>query len=82
MTDDQQSASSDLDELRDAVLDDWIVMTTMTAGALAQFQATLSWRITRPLRLIRRYQTVAQREGLMSATRLSAVAVAERLRRR
>jgi hypothetical protein len=80
--DSNDSAVRDLEELRSAVLEDWVVITSMTAGALAEFQSTLSWRITRPLRLFRRYQIAVERHGFREATELGAVAVAERLRRR
>lgn len=75
-------AEKELRELREAVLDDWLVVTMRTAGALAAFQRTFSWRVTRPLRLMRRFQMVARDNGIAAATDLTAVAVARRLGRR
>jgi hypothetical protein len=74
-------ARAELEELRQAVLDDWIVVTTRTVGVIEAMQATLSWRVTKPLRLAKRFQLAAQSDGLGVAIDLAAVAVARRLGR-
>ncbi len=73
---------AELDELRRAVLNDWIVVTTRTAGLVEQMQSTVSWRVTKPLRVFKRFQRTATDEGLRVAIDLTAVAVARRLGRR
>ena len=75
------NARIELEELRQAVLDDWIVVTTRTVGVVEAMQATLSWRVTKPLRVAKRFQRAAQNEGLSVAIDLAAVAVARRLGR-
>ncbi len=76
-----RTAEDDLAELRQAVLDDWIVVTTRTAQELQDIQKTVSWRVTRPLRLVRRFQGTAREIGYGAALDLAAGAVARRLGR-
>ena len=72
---------TDYEELRQAVLDDWIVVTTRTAGRVEEMTQTFSWRITKPLRLARVFQRTAQDQGLSVARDLTAAAIARRLGR-
>jgi hypothetical protein len=81
MSTSDDAARAELEELRQAILDDWIVVTTRTVGVVEAMQATLSWRITKPLRLAKRFQISAQRDGVGVAVDLAAVAVARRLGR-
>jgi hypothetical protein len=74
-------AERELDELRRAVLEDWLALTDETAGELTRMRATLSWRITAPLRSAARFRNGVARHGLAQATRLSAVEIARRLNR-
>jgi hypothetical protein len=76
-----ESADDELAELRQAVLDDWVVVTTRTSVALHSIQKTVSWRVTRPLRLVRRFQGSVNELGLAAATDLAAASVARRLGR-
>lgn len=76
-----RTAEDDLAELRQAVLDDWIVVTTRTAQELQDIKKTVSWRVTKPLRLVRRFQGSAREIGLGAAVDLAAGAVARRLGR-
>ena len=76
-----QSAEEDLAELRQAVLDDWVVVTTRTSAFLRDITNTVSWRVTKPLRIVRRFQGVAKQEGIAVATDLAAGAIARRLGR-
>lgn len=64
------------------MLEDWIVVTTRSSTAVAAMQQTLSWRITRPLRLVRRFGKVSEDIGLANAVNLAAVSVARRVGRR
>lgn len=81
MDDSNRSENDDLAELRQAVLDDWIVVTTRTAAVLTDITNTFSWRVTKPLRMVRRFQVTASEIGLAAATDLAAGAVARRLGR-
>jgi hypothetical protein len=77
----EATARQEYDELRQAVLDDWIVITTRTAGRVDEMKRTLSWRITAPLRLARVFQLTAREEGLSVARDLTAAAIARRFGR-
>jgi hypothetical protein len=79
--DDKRSADDDLVELQQAVLDDWILVTTHAVAALDAIKQTVSWRVTAPLRLARRFGSAANEIGVTAAAELAAVAVARRLRR-
>lgn len=75
------TADSDLQELREAVLDDWLVVTTSVTGALHDIQQTVSWKVTRPLRLGRLLQRKVSEVGAVPASQLAAAALARRLGR-
>jgi hypothetical protein len=75
-------AERDLDELRDAVLDDWLTVTSNVTDALQAIQQTVSWRVTRPLRTAKLFSNKAKEVGVVPAGRLAAVEVARRLVRR
>lgn len=78
----QVKLERDLDDLRDAVLNDWVRITTHSAGAARAMQSSLSWRITRPLRLFRTYQFKAREVGSLEATRLALALVKDKVRGR
>jgi hypothetical protein len=75
------TAEADLAELREAVLDDWFRVTSSVTDAVTEIENTLSWRVTRPLRLARTLQRKASEIGVVPASQLAAVAVAKRLGR-
>lgn len=82
MTDDVSDAERlqrDLDELREAVLNDWILITSRAGDALRAFQNTFSWRITRPLRVVRRFGYQAREIGFVPASQLAAARLASTL---
>lgn len=79
--DDTAKLKAELDELREAVLDDWILVTTRNVDAIRAMQRTLSWRVTKPLRVLRRFQRRAADIGYVTASQLAAVRVAEKLGR-
>ena len=82
MTVDQPSeAQQHLDELRDAVLDDWLILADHVTRTQRAMEQTLSWRVTKPLRLARTFQLKSAEIGVLPASRLAAVAVAQRLGR-
>lgn len=72
---------AELDELREAVLEDWIVVTTRNFEAIREMQHTVSWRVTRPLRVFRVFQRKAFEIGYARATQLAAQRVAAKLGR-
>ena len=78
----EPSAEQQLEELRDAVLDDWILVTSHATDAIRSMQATVSWRVTRPLRTFRVLSYKAKDIGLVPTGQLAAVAIARRLRGR
>ncbi|WP_346233420.1 hypothetical protein [Parafrigoribacterium mesophilum] len=78
MTQVDRDAEAELVELREAVLDDWIFVTSRVSGALRAMQHTLSWRITRPLRVFRKFSYKAREVGVVDAGQLAAVALARR----
>lgn len=72
----------DLDELREAVLDDWILITARGGDTLRAIQNTFSWRVTRPLRTFRSFEKQVERIGFLPASQLAAAAVARKLGKR
>lgn len=69
-----------LRELRDAVLNDWILVTSHSTNAIRAMQSTFSWRVTRPLRTVRTLSSKAQEVGLVPAGQLAAGMIARKLR--
>jgi len=79
---------AELEELREAVLEDWLLVTTRNVdvirklqGTVRAMQRTVSWRVTRPLRLFRSFQFKATEIGYFRAGQLAAVRVAEKFGR-
>jgi hypothetical protein len=72
-------AEAELVELRQAVLEDWILVTSRAGQTQRAMERTLSWRITRPLRLVRIFSAKAKEIGLPEASQLAAVTLARRL---
>lgn len=68
----------ELDELREAILDDWLIVTSRSDETVRALQNTLSWRITKPLRLLRAFDLKRRNVGSYSAAKLAAVAIARR----
>ncbi len=71
----------ELDSRSNADVETWLAALRAQALVDTSFSNTLSWRITRPLRLMRSYQIKVSQLGLVPATR-AAVAVARRRLRR
>ena len=82
MDQEKSTAERDLEELREAVLDDWLTVTSNVTDALRGIQQTFSWRVTRPLRAVRTVSRRAGEIGVVPTGRLVAVEVARRLGRR
>ena len=79
MPDETTTAEAELSELREAVLADWIIVTSRAGITLRAMQATVSWRVTRPLRLFRMFSNHAKETSLADASQLAAVRIASRL---
>lgn len=77
----EQRAAADLDDLREALLVDWLKSTTSVTDSLHAMQQTVSWRITRPLRLVRLLQRKVTEIGVVPASQLAAGALAKRIGR-
>lgn len=78
----EASAEVELEQLREAVLDDWLVVTSSVTDYLRDIQQTFSWRVTRPLRRARLLQKKVDEVGVVPAGQLVAVTLAKRLGRR
>jgi hypothetical protein len=74
-------AAEQLEELRSAVLRDWAVVVSRSTAEIVDMQSTVSWRVTRPLRMVRTMQRTASEGGLRAASDLVAVKIAQRLSR-
>jgi len=75
------TAEQELEQLRDAVLDDWLLVTSAVTDALRDMQQTLSWRVTRPLRRFRTLQRKVESVGIVPAGQLAAAELARRIGR-
>lgn len=73
------TAEEQLEELREAVLNDWVIVTSHSTDALRAMQSTVSWRITRPLRTFRTYTSKSKELGVLPAGRLAAALIARKL---
>jgi hypothetical protein len=80
-TDREADLEAELDELRDAVLEDWVVVASHATDTIRSMQSTLSWRITRPLRVVRVFQNKVEEVGPSRAAQLAAAQLAARVRR-
>lgn len=76
-TDEQVRAQ--LNELREAVLHDWATVVESHAGMIRTMQQSLSWKVTRPLRLARSYQFKVREVGMLNATRIAAEMVVDKV---
>jgi len=74
----QPTPEEQLDALRRAIVDDWLAHASGQADELALMRASLSWRVTAPLRVARHVQLRVRELGARRALR----AAAARLRRR
>jgi len=77
----EQELERELAELREAVLTDWITVASQVTDALNSMQKTLSWRITRPLRLARGLQIKVEQVGTGRAVQIARAQLATKLRR-
>jgi len=68
----------ELDILSNTAFSDWLSATQNHANEIESFYNTLSWRVTKPLRVVRKVQLKAGEVGL---ARTSQVVVAELGRR-
>lgn len=78
-TSESGAPEDELQQLREAVLDDWLVVTSSVTDYLRDIQQTFSWRVTRPLRRARQFQRKVGEVGVVPAGQLAAVALAKRL---
>ncbi|RKR73246.1 hypothetical protein [Frondihabitans australicus] len=80
-TPERSAPEEELQQLREAVLDDWLVVTSSVTDYLRDIQQTFSWRVTRPLRRARQFQKKVDEVGVVPASQLAAVALAKKLGR-
>ncbi len=69
---DHGSAEAQLEQLREAVLDDWVIVIDRVTRTQREMENTVSWRVTKPLRLIRLFQRKAADVGTLAAARIAA----------
>lgn len=71
---------------RDALLENdvrsWLAVALKQSALQADYQNSLSWRITQPLRLVRSYQLRLRQDGFASANAQAVAVLKKRLRRR
>lgn len=70
------------DALLNQSLNAWLTVVGDEARALAQVYSTLSWRITRPLRVVRQVQLKVSEVGPSETSALVAARLKQRLGRR
>lgn len=80
------TAQAEIDELRrtnDALanqsLNTWLVVVSDEARALSQVYSTLSWRITKPLRMARQVQVKVKEVGVSETAAVVSASVRRRL---
>jgi hypothetical protein len=73
------AAERELAELREAVLDDWLHAIEGVSGEIQKMENSLSWRITRPLRLARVLGRKSRELGILPTVQLAAVELARRV---
>ena len=83
---DQKSELAAVRAERDALLDQdvttWLEEAVGRSASIADFQNSLSWRVTKPLRLFRSYQLRVARDGFISANAQAASVVRARVSKR
>jgi len=67
------------DALMNQSLNTWLVVVSDEARALSQVYSTVSWRITRPLRVARTVQTKVREVGVTETAAVVAATVKRRL---
>lgn len=70
------------DALMNESLNSWLTVVGDESRILGEVYSTLSWRITRPLRLVRQVQRKVAEVGAAETTSLVAARVKQRLGRR
>jgi len=73
-----RNVSSEVDELRgrlDALLNNevelWLALEPRFGASAGDYESTLSWRVTRPLRLLRTFQLSVHDVGWRTSVRLA-----------
>jgi len=77
----EQELERELTELREAVLTDWITVASQVTDTLNSMQQTLSWRITKPLRVVRVLHRKVEQVGTARAVQIARAQLATKLRR-
>lgn len=81
MTDDRESQlERELAELREAVVDDWLANAAHASEELIAMRQSISWRVTRGLRLVRTFQLKAREVGFANAARAAVSIVNNKVR--
>ena len=83
------SASEELEILRnerDALLENdistWLHFVKNDATSLRHFQNSISWRITKPVRLVGKFSRKLKEVGIVATVSLALAAITARVRRR
>lgn len=71
-----------LDALLNHEVSEWLDLERTLGGHSGDYESTLSWRVTKPLRLVRMFQFAARDNGLGAALRLALTFIARRGRGR
>lgn len=71
---------SDLDARANAEVASWLTIVADESRALREIQQTLSWRITKPLRLVRKVQKKANEVGVYQVSQLAVADLRRRFR--
>lgn len=62
---------SQLDQIDNQSLDSWLTAMQRSGVAMRDFEASLSWRMTRPLRFLRRVQVAIGDVGVGGVTSIA-----------
>lgn len=74
----RDSLREQLDAMLNHEVSAWLGMERTQGAGIGDYQGTISWRVTKPLRLVRRFQYSARDIGFAETVRLAAKWAARR----
>ncbi len=77
-TAERDALRADVDAMLTHDVSEWLEMQRGLRVGFADYESTVSWRVTKPLRLIRTFQYAAKEHGLSSALRLAGAVLTRR----